>query len=450
MTGSRSASSGDAIRLPTATSLAIANMIGTGVFTSLGFQLVDLRDGFALLALWVVGGLSALCGALTYGELAAAMPRSGGELHFLSRLYHPAVGFLAGWVSVSMGFALPIALAAMAFGSYFARVAPETSAVVTSCALVVAVTLAHLRDLRLGSVFQNVFTAFKLILIVVFVVAAAHHAVGGAAGLRWTDFAPSSRSIDEITSGAFAVSLLYVMYAYAGWNASVYVIDEIDDPGRVVPRSLLLSAAIVTILYTALNAAFLSAAPADEMVGQIDVGHLAAARIFGDDGGRLMSGLLCIALISTISAMVWAGPRVTQVIGQDYAVFRPLARTNRRGVPVVAILTQTALVLVLLVTASFQSLLVYTQFALALSSGLAVLGVFVLRRRDDDRPSVYRTWGYPFTPLLFLAITIGTLGFTLIRHPWESVAGLLTILLGLPIYWLSPKTADHPTSRPAS
>ena len=235
-----------------------------------------------------------------------------------------------------------------------------------------------------------------------------------------------------------------------GWNASVYVIDEIRDPGRVVPRSLVLATAVVTVLYTATNAAFLAVAPAEEMVGQIDVGHVAAAAIFGDDGGRLMSSLLCLALVSTISAMVWAGPRVTQVIGQDYAVFRPLARTNDAGVPVVAIVAQSALVVVLLVTASFQALLVYTQFALGLCSALAVAGVFVLRRREGDRPIAYRTWGYPFTPLLFLAITGATLGFTLLQHPVESIAGLLTILLGLPIYWLSPKTAPIRPSRPGS
>lgn len=439
---------GDAIRLPTATSLAIANMIGTGVFTSLGFQLLDLRDGFALLALWILGGIFALCGALTYGELAAALPRSGGELHFLSRIYHPAVGFLAGWISVTMGFALPIALAAMAFGSYFSRVVPAASPVVTSCAVVVTITLAHLHDLRFGSVFQNVFTAFKLGLIVVLVAAAGHHVFGADAistGLAPADFLPTENTFDELTSGAFAVALLYVMFAYSGWNASVYVIDEIRDPRRTVPRSLFLATAVVTVLYTLLNAAFLAVAPAEAMVGEIDVGHVAATAIFGDSGGRIMSSLLCLALVSTISAMIWAGPRVTEVIGQDYAVFRPLARTNARGVPVVAILAQSALVLVLLVTATFQSLLVYTQFALALCSALTVLGVFVLRRREPDLPRPYRTWGYPVTPLLFLAITALTLVFTLRQHPVESLAGVLTVLSGLPIYWLSPKTPSRPS-----
>ncbi|MEM6793175.1 MAG: amino acid permease, partial [Acidobacteriota bacterium] len=188
------------ITLPTATSIAVANMVGTGVFTSLGFQLADIQSGFALLMLWLLGGLIALAGALTYGELAAALPRSGGELHFLSSIFHPAVGFLAGWLSVLVGFTLPIALAAMAFGSYFARLLPSSSPVAVSCALVCLVTAAHLRDLRLGSWFQNVFTLFKVALIVGFVAAAVALADAGS-----MSFAPSAQGFREILSGPYAI-----------------------------------------------------------------------------------------------------------------------------------------------------------------------------------------------------------------------------------------------------
>lgn len=433
------------IGLPTATSIAIANMIGTGVFTSLGFQLVDIRSGFALLALWVVGGIFALCGALTYGELAAALPRSGGELHFLGRIFHPAVGFLAGWISFVVGFALPIALAAMAFGSYFQGVLPGADPLLVSCLVVALVTAAHLRDLKLGSWFQNIFTVFKLLLIVVFIIAA-----WALADRQPLSFAPDAQALSELITGPFAISLLYVMFAYSGWNASVYIIDEVDDPRTTVPRSLVIATLLVTLLYTGLNWAFLVTAPADEMVGQLDIGHVAAGHLFGAAGGVWMSGLLCLALVSTLSAMVWAGPRVTQVIGQDYAFFRTLAHTNRNGIPVAAILLQSAFVIVLLVTSTFQSLLIYTQFTLALSSALTVLGVFVLRRKSPDLERPYRTWGYPVTPAIFLLISIFTVGFTLVSHPWKSIAGLLTVLLGLPIYWLSPRTPPEKDPSPPS
>ena len=427
------------IGLVTATSIAIANMVGTGVFTSLGFQLLDIRSGFALLSLWVVGGVFALCGALTYGELAAALPRSGGEFHFLGRIFHPSLGFLAGWVSFIMGFALPVALAAMAFGSYFAGVAPQVDPKVSASALVAVVTLAHLRDLKLGSVFQNVFTGFKLVLVLVFIGAAMWAA---STGRTSTDisFAPGPNDLDAILSGPYWVSLLYVMFAYAGWNASVYVIDEMRSPERDVPRSLALATGLVLVLYALLNWSFLVTAPAGEMAGKIDVGHVSAQFIWGDGGGRIMSGLLCLALVSTISAMVWAGPRVTQVIGQDYAFFRGLARTNAHGVPVVAILVQSALVVAMILFTEFQQLLIYTQFILALCSAATVAGVFWLRRREPDLPRPYKTWGYPVTPLIFLLITLLTVVFTLVQNPVESLVGLATVLLGLPIYLASPRT----------
>ncbi len=425
----------DSISLATATSITIANMIGTGVFTSLGFQVVDIRSGFSLLLLWVVGGVLALCGALCYAELGAALPRSGGELNFLSRIYHPGVGFLFGWVSVTVGFGPPIALAAMAFGRYFARVVPGASPLVVSCVVVALVTAVHLRDLRLGAVFQNTFTLFKVLLILVFIGAAL------AAGEHQPiSFAPTAADLGTAVSAPFAISLMFVMFAYTGWNASVYVIDEVRDPTRTVPRSLVLGTAVVLVLYVGLNWAFLASAPIDELRGQIEVGHVAATHVFGAAGGRLLSALLCVALVSTISAMTWAGPRVTQVMGQDFTFFRALARTNAHGIPQLAILVQTAIVFAMLLTGSFERILVYTQFTLALSSLLTVVGVFVLRARAPKLPRPYRTWGYPVTPLLFALISLFALGYSLTTRPVESLAGLATVLVGLPLYLLSPRT----------
>ncbi len=423
------------ISLTTATSITVANMIGTGVFTSLGFQVVDIHSGFALLMVWVLGGVFALCGALSYGELAATIPRSGGEFHFVGRIYHPALGFLTGWTSITVGFAAPIALAAMAFGRYFHRVVPGSSPVAVSCVVVALVTLFHLRDLRLGSWFQNLFTVFKVLLILVFI--GASLTVKNPEPLS---FAPTGADLSTVLGGPFAIALLFVMFAYSGWNASTYITDEVHDPARNVPRSLLLGTALVLVLYVGLNWAFLATAPIAEMAGQVEVGHVVATRIFGPEGGKVMSALLCIALVSAVSAMTWAGPRVTQVMGQDLAAFRPLARTSAAGIPRLAVLVQSAIVFVLLLTSTFEKILVYTQFTLTLWSFLTVLGVFVLRRTAPDLERPYRTWGYPLTPLLFLMISLFALGYTLVDRPWESLAGLATILAGLPIYLLSPKT----------
>jgi basic amino acid/polyamine antiporter, APA family len=426
------------VSLTTATAVTVANMIGTGVFTSLGFQVVDVESGFSLLLVWILGGVFALCGALSYGELAAAMPRSGGEYHFLGRIYHPAVGFLSGWISLTVGFAAPIALAAMAFGRYAGRVVDGLSPVAVSCGVVVLVTLAHLRDLRLGSAFQNLFTIFKVTLILVFIGAAF-----GASNPRPIDFAPGPADLEIVLGAPFAIALLFVMYSYSGWNASTYIMDEVRDSAVTVPRSLILGTLLVTVLYVGLNWAFLAVAPIDELAGKVEVGHVAAVRVFGEGGGRLMSAMLCVALVSSISAMTWAGPRVTQVMGQDLAAFRFLARTNAAGIPWRAVLLQSAIVVVLLVTATFEQVLVYIQLTLTLSLFLTVLGVFVSRWKHPDLPRPYKTWGYPLTPLLFLAIGLFTLGYTLKTRPLESLAGLLTVLAGLPIYLLSPKNVKE-------
>ena len=419
-------------------------MIGTGVFTSLGFQVIDIHSGFALLLLWAIGGVFALCGALAYGELAAAMPRSGGEFHFLSRIFHPSIGFLAGWVSLTVGFAAPIALAAMAFGRYFIRVVPGLSPVAISCAVVALVTLAHLRDLRFGSVFQNVFTLFKVVLILAFIGAAwmltGSSAIAGPSSI---EFAPQAGDLEVVLGSNFAISLLYVMFAYSGWNAATYITGEVANPAVNVPRSLALGTGLVLVLYVGLNWAFLVSAPIADLGGQVEVGHIAATKIFGSTGGQLMSAMLCIALVSTISAMTWAGPRVTQVMGEDFAFFRAFAETHEGGSPRRAILLQTGIVFVLLLTATFEVVLVYAQFTLVLSSFLTVLGVFWLRHKAPEMPRPYKTWGYPLTPLLFVIISLSTMGHTLWSRPKESLAGLATVAVGLLIYWLSPRVGGR-------
>ena len=303
----------------TALTLAVADMIGTGVFTSLGFQVRDIPSGFSLLMLWVVGGVVAMCGALSYSELAAAFPRSGGEYNFLSRTFHPAIGFLAGWISATVGFAAPVALAAMAFGQYFAGVVPGAPAALLGLGVTILVTLVHLSGNQRGAVFQNVTTIMKLVLIAVLIVA----------GLVWgqpqnISFLPSAADAGYITGAPFAIGLVFVLYAYSGWNAATYIAGEIDEPHRNLPRSIIAALLIVTGLYVLLNAVFLYTTPIDELRGQLDVGLIAGRHIFGDAGGRLVAALICIGLVSSISAMMWIGPRVTMVMGEDIPLLEVL------------------------------------------------------------------------------------------------------------------------------
>lgn len=416
----------------TATALAVASMIGIGVFTSLGFQVKDLPSGFTLLMLWVVGGVVALCGALSYAELATAFPRSGGEYNFLSRIYHRAVGFIAGWVSATVGFTAPTALAAMAFGSYFAGVVPGVPPLALALALVWSIALVHLRGIDHASTFQNVSTFIKVVLIFVFIVAA--FLLGTRSSIS---FAPSAADLGHIASPAFAVSLAFVMYSYAGWNAVTYIAGEVRDPKRTLPYSVIIAVVTVTVLYVGLNAVFLYSTPISEISGQIDVAVIAGHHIFGDTGGRLVGALICIGLVSTVSAMMWIGPRVIMVMGEDFPLLSPFARRTASGVPTVAVLFQLAVVTVLLLTQGFESILEFIQFSLTVSSFLTVLGVIVLRFTQPELPRPYRVWGYPLTPLVFLAVSLVMMINLVVQRPAQALAGAVMLLTGLLIYGLS-------------
>ncbi len=418
----------------TATALVVADMIGVGVFTSLGFQVGDLPGGFSIVSLWVLGGLAALCGALSYAELAAALPRSGGEYHFLSEIYHPGIGFLAGWISASVGFAAPTALAAIAFGKYLQGVFPAIPQTGAALVLVWVVLLVQLRGLRAGSIFQNVFTLLKVVFIVGLI------AAGFLFGHRQEiAFEPSAADLPRIFSGPFAVGLVYVMYAYSGWNACTYIIGEIREPAKVVPRALFVGTFVVMTLYVGLNAMFLYTTPVASLRGHVDVALIVGRQVFGPAGGNLVGGLICLGLISAVSSMTWIGPRVSAVMGEDFSALRWLSKKSKNGIPAAAMIFQIVVVTVLITTSTFEKVLLYTQFTLILCSFLTVLGVIVLRVRRPDLPRPYKTWGYPFTPLVFLGIALYMLYFVASEKPYETAAGLATVLAGVPVYWLSGK-----------
>jgi APA family basic amino acid/polyamine antiporter len=424
-------------RFTTVIAIVIANMVGTGVFTSLGFQLLDIRSGFVLLMLWAVGGIVAVCGAMTYAELGAALPRSGGEYNFLARIYHPAAGFISGWVSVTIGFAAPTALAAITFAAYATSALPgessDTLRKALACGLVVALTLVHASTRRNSGGLQVVFTILKVGVIVAFCLTAVMFAKVPQPVHFW----PAAGDSVLLTSSAFAVSLIYVSYAYTGWNAATYLSSELENPQRTLPFILITGTLVVMLLYVALNFVFLWVAPMDAMAGQIEVGYIAARSAFGDVGGRFTGLVLALLLVSTVSAMTIAGPRVLQVIGEDFHALRLLSRTNKDGIPSTAIFVQSCLAVLFILTSSFESILVFAGFTLALNSFATVLGVFVLRWRQPDLLRPYRTFAYPLTPLIYLALTGWTLTFVLINKPVEGLFGLGIISAGLIFYFLS-------------
>lgn len=416
----------------TAISIVIANMIGTGVFTSLGFQVMGIQSGGALLALWIVGGVLALCGALTYGEIGAAYPENGGEFYYLSKLYHPAIGFLSGWVSVTVGFAAPIAAASMALGKYVSSIYPNVNVMLLAILVITGITVLHSFNLKAGSAFQRVFTFVKITVIILFIVFGVTHT---------PDFSMSFKidhpAVSQIFSASFATSLIYVTYAYSGWNAAAYLSGEIKDVNRTLPRALFFGTLIVLVVYTLLNFVFLYTTPIETLKGQVEVGYLSANQIFGTEVGKYMSLAVAVLLISTISAMILAGPRVMQSMGKAIPSLGGLARTNKNGVPFVAIAIQSLIAIILVIFSSFDSLINYIGFTLNLFTFLTVFGIFILRFKKRDVVRPFKTPLFPLPPLLFLSILGWILVNVLIEKPMESLLGLLTVLGGLGFYYIT-------------
>ena len=407
--------------------LVFSSMVGTGVFTSLGFQIGPLPSPFVILVLWALGGVVALCGALSYAELAAALPRSGGEYHFLSRIFHPALGLMAGIISVFVGFAAPIALAAMAFGKYVAAAFPGVPPLWSSVGVTVVLAMVHGMSLKVSGRFQVVATALKAALILFFIAAGVTLAHGA-------DFRPKSGDMALVLSPGFAISLMFVMYAYSGWNSAVYIAGEVRSPGRTIPRALLSATLAVTVLYVALNAVFLASAPPAELAGKVEIGEIAARHLFGEAGGRLMACVIAAGLVAALSALTWAGPRVAQTAGEDFPALSWFS--CKSGVPRRALAFQTLIVLILLVSSSFEAVLIYAEFALIACSCLTVLGLLVLRMREPSLARPFRCPWVPAVPLVFLGIGLFSLAYTLVERPVQALAGMATMGAGAGLYFL--------------
>ncbi len=383
--------------------------------------------------LWVVGGVTALCGALCYAELGATLPRSGGEYNFLSRIYHPMAGFISGWVSATVGFAAPTALAALTFGTYLSSVFPSLSPLWLASTLVVLLTGIHSSSHASSGGLQSALTVLKLLLIVGFSVLA----------LWWVEvpqplvFSPVSGDGALLMSGSFAVALIFVNYAYSGWNAATYISSELEQPRKYLPIILVASTVLVALCYLLLNYVFLATAPMDALAGKVEVGYVAAQYAFGKIGATIMGIMLATLLISTVSAMIVAGPRVLHAIGQDFPAFKELGVANSDGVPARAIGLQCMVTLLFLWTSSFESILIFSGATMALNTFFAVLGIFILRWRHPNMERPYNTWLYPLPPIIFLSITGWTLVYTVMQRPVEAWMSASIIVSGAVFYLLS-------------
>lgn len=437
--------------LVTASAFVIANMIGTGIFASLGYLLLGTTNFISILLLWFFGGVIALCGALVYGELGAAMPRSGGEYHYLREIYHPVLGFMSGWASLIVGFAAPIALACMAFSTYLHRVIPIVPPTLTALIVLTVITSIHAYDVRAGGVIQRYFTFFKILVIIILIICGfwlpdqCQEVSASVAGF----------SMNEIFSAGFAVSLIWVYYAYSGWNASAYMANEIKNPQRTIPRSLFISTILVMVLYILLNAAFMLSTPVEAMKGQLEVALIASQHILGESPGNMMGLLIALLLLSGISSMVFLGPRVSQVMGEDTYILHQLSKRSEKGTPYVAIWVQYVISFLLIITDSFILVTKYTGITLSFFAMLTVAGVFVHRKRFPNAERPYKAWGYPVTPCVFIALILWSIVYLVYedykdtfiegtqRVMWMSSMSILTLLTGAGVYYLNRIVMNH-------
>ncbi len=432
------------------TNIVVANMIGAGIFTTSGLLMKDLGNPVVMMGLWILGGAIALCGALSYGELGAAIPHAGGEYIFLSKLYHPIAGFLSGWVSFFVGFSAPIAASAIGFSEYFTRAFPgllhlgifggAAEAVILkkiyASLIIITFTLIHMRGIEFGSKVQNLLTILKVGLIVGLVAAAFFSGKGTIAHL----FQGASYKFNFGGWKTAGLSLMWIMFAYSGWNASAYIGSEVKNPSRNLPRSLILGTGIVILLYMALNLFYIYAVPPAEMSGVISIGGLAAGNLFGKSFENILSVLISFALFSSLSAFIILGPRVYYSMARDKCFFKFVSDVHPvHKVPAKSVLLQGMIAIVILVSGSFDQILTYMGFSLGIFPILAVAGVFKVRRAGM---SPYKMPGFPVVPVIYIlaAIMILVLGF--LRSPGPSSIAILTVIVGVPLYFLFKKRYD--------
>ena len=411
------------LRLFPATNIVIADMIGAGIFTTSGLLLLELGSPLLMIALWIAGGMLALSGAVCYGVLGAAMPRAGGEYAYLSELFHPLLGFLSGWVSFFVGFSAPLAVSTLGVGDNAALVKKAVA-----IGVIVALAAVHLRGTAFGSKVQNYMTVGKVLLIAMFVV------VGFALGQGDLSSFSERATVDvpDANWRTVGLSLMWIMFAYSGWNASGYIGSEIQTPRRNLPLSLILGTTIVLVLYVSLNVLFVYAVPPREMLGVMAGGGVAASHLFGPVAERLISLLIAFALLSAIGALIILGPRVYYAMARDGYFFKGVASVHPvHRVPSRAIVLQCLIAGIMVLSGTFDQILTYMGFCLGIFPILAVLGVFKLSNGDNDTS---RFALYYVAAVLFACVSLAILILAYFERPVESSVALITVGMGVPCY----------------
>lgn len=414
----------------TAAALVISNMIGTGVFTSLGYQISDLKNTTSILLLWSIGGILALMGAFIYSELASKFKQSGGDYIYLSRTFHPLFGYLSSWISLFVGFSAPISLAALAMGKYL-NIFGFDLGKEFAIAMILIVAIFQSFSLNLSSKFQNIFTILKVVFIIFLI----------AIGFYYTPAVqPNAILFDSSWKGelllpAFATSLVYVTFAYTGWNSASYIVEEINQPKKNLPKALFIGVVFVTISYVLLNYVFLKHASAAALSGQENVANISFANLLGNNV-KWLSCFIALQLIATISGYLWIGSRLTQATARENKLWSFMAKENKNRIPVRAIWVHTAISILLIFSGDFEVIFTYTSFVLQILATLAVCTAFFIKQ---DELTIIKSKFFYVLPALFLAFSLYICYFVLMQKPKESLFGLGIIALGIILFYFDKR-----------
>ncbi|HXV59097.1 MAG TPA: amino acid permease [Vicinamibacteria bacterium] len=426
-----------------AITIVVSNMIGTGIFTTTGFLAGDLGSPRLVISIWLVGGLIALCGAISYVELAINFPRSGGEYVYLSEAWGPAWGFIDGWVSLFAGFSAPLAAAALAISAYLGLsdegralgAGPLTihlgDAQLFACAVILVFTVLNLFGVLAVARLQTALTALKLAVVGAFLVLGFSIGNGDIAHFA----VPAVRTSEEPLFAQFAVSLVFVFFAYSGWNAAVYVAEEVREPNRTFPVALISGTVLVIILYLGLNLLYVYGGPLERLKGVVAVGAQVASGLFGEGMARAFSIAMAASLLATVNAMCLVGPRVYYAMAQNRAFFPVATRLHPKWKsPFVAVSIQGAVTLALILLPTFRGLALYIGFTLYLFTALSVLALFKFRKRPGWKRFRWLDRTYPLIPLLYVGMSLWVLVFTIRGAPESSLAAIATVVAGALLY----------------
>jgi APA family basic amino acid/polyamine antiporter len=415
----------------TAAGLVIANMIGTGVFTSLGFQLAEIQNTWSILLLWIIGGAMALIGAFVYAELGTHFRKTGGDYIFLSESIHPSVGYLYAWVSLTVGFSAPIAIAAMAMNGYLGPLVGNS--IYPGLFFLLAVPIAHIFSVSRSAKFQDTLTLIKIAFVFVLIFLG----FAFASTLETTSLDFSNTWQKEVIMPGFAVSLIYVFYAYTGWNSAAYIIEEVDQPEKNLPKALIWATFSVMVVYVLLQLVFLKHASIAQLSGKVEVADIAFGNLFGPTGAIWVSVFIGVQLIATISGYAWIGPRVTYAMAKDFKLWKPLSKVNSNGIPVRAIILNTGISLVLFLSGSFEQIMLYAGFVLQLMGTITVYSSLKIKRQLGFKSPLK-----PWIQYIYITFSTGVMVYLFWDRPWESIAGLGIVGLGLLIFLFDKKSVQ--------